>query len=101
MTPSFNYGVPIVAYNTYKHHRINFTFPQHEFTIRQIIIYPSVYRQFRLCITNASGKAHVSTHSKFIYKAIDAKAFWTDLNYHTTPLVETKVNPKKMLFLFG
>ena len=39
--------------------------------------------------------------SKFIYKAIDATAFWTDLNYHTTPLVETKVNPKKMLFLFG
>ena len=58
MTPSFNYGVSIVAYNTYKHHRINFTFPQHEFTIRQIIIYPSVYRQFRICITNASGKAH-------------------------------------------
>ena len=58
MTPSFNYGVSIVAYNTYKHHRINFTFPQHEFTIRQIIIYPSVYRQFHLCITNASGKAH-------------------------------------------
>ena len=41
------------------------------------------------------------SRSKFIYKAIDAKAFWTDLNYHTTPLVETKVNPKKMLFLFG
>ena len=38
--------------------------------------------------------------SKFIYKSIDAKAFWTDLNYHTTPLVETEVNPKKMLFLF-
>ena len=58
MTPSFNYGVSIVAYNTYKHHRINFTFPQHEFTIRQIIIYPSVYRQFRICFTNASGEAH-------------------------------------------
>ena len=41
------------------------------------------------------------SRSKFIYKAIDAPAFWTDLNYHTTPLVETKVNPKKMLFLFG
>ena len=38
------------------------------------------------------------SHSKIIYKAIDATAFWTDLNYHTTPLVETKVNPKKMLF---
>ena len=39
--------------------------------------------------------------SKFIYKAIDAKAFWTELNYHTTPLVEPKVNLKTMLFLFG
>jgi len=69
MTPSFNYGVSIVAYNTYKHHRINFTFPQHEFTIRQIIIYPSVYRQFRLCITNASGKAHAPKDARARPKA--------------------------------
>ena len=41
------------------------------------------------------------SRSKFIYKAIDAKAFWTDLNYHTTPPAENKVNPKKMHFQFG
>ena len=41
------------------------------------------------------------TSSKFIYKAIDAKAFWTDFNYHTTPPAENKVNPKKMQFQFG
>ena len=39
--------------------------------------------------------------SKFIYKAIDAKAFWTDLNYHTTPSAKSNVNPKKMDFPFG
>ena len=38
--------------------------------------------------------------AKFIYKAIDAKAFLTDLNYHTTPPAENKVNPKKMQFQF-
>ena len=70
MTPSFNYGVSIVAYNTYKHHRINFTFPQHEFTIRQIIIYPSVYRQFRLCITKAQGLAHTPKEERAHPKAL-------------------------------
>ena len=78
MTPSFNYGVSIVAYNTYKHHRINFTFPQHEFTIRQIIIYPSVYRQFRLCITNASGKAHAPKDARARPKAPSGRELPTE-----------------------
>ena len=46
MTPAFNYGVLIVAYSTYKHHRINFTIPQHNFTYGQI------------CISKDSSKAN-------------------------------------------
>ena len=41
------------------------------------------------------------SRSKIIYKAIDAKAFWTDLNHHTSSSAESKNNPKKMLFPFG
>ena len=64
------------------------------------------FRAFRVCgqIRTATQVAELlknTLSSKIIYKAIDATAFWTDLNYHTTPLVETMVNPKMMLFLFG
>ena len=55
MTPSFNYGVSIVAYNTHKHHRINFTFPQHEFTIRQILIYHSTLSPVSLLYYKGTG----------------------------------------------
>ena len=64
----------------------------------------SPQKQIRGQIRTATQVAELlknTLSSKIIYKAIDATAFWTDLNYHTTPLVETMVNPKKMLFLFG
>ena len=51
--------------------------------------------------THLSKPFKKPSHSKIIYKAIDATVFWTDLNYHTTPPAENKVNLKKMQFQFG
>ena len=56
-------------------------------------IFADTFRAFRVCTqirtakpsgrsVNARGRPQVApTHSKFIYKAIDATAFWTDSDW--------------------
>ena len=64
------------------------------------------FRAFRVCrqirtATRFPKPFKKTSHSKFIYKSIDATAFWTDLNCCTTPPAESKDNTKKMLSPFG
>jgi len=42
--------------------------------LSQILIYLSVYRQFRLCITNASGKTHTPIILIILYHTLAEKA---------------------------
>ncbi|MBR6726554.1 MAG: hypothetical protein IKM08_00030, partial [Clostridia bacterium] len=55
LSSSFRYQFHFLFHSTYSAQTPSFV---SAIVLRQIHIYRSVYRQFRLCITKASGKAH-------------------------------------------